>query len=360
MSSHHTSPSSVSAVLVNTVFARQRRHRVRVGALVRARRHTEEAVLGVDGVEPPVRADLHPRDVVADRLDRPPGQRRNQHREVRLPAGGRERSRHVPHDPFGVGDLEDEHVLGEPAFVARDHRRDPQREALLAQERVPPVARSEAPDLACLGKMDDPLLVRVARPGNVFLARLQRRTDRVHTGHELAVVAEHVERALTGPGHRAHADGDVGGVGDLHADVGERGTERAHAERHDVHRAAAHRAAEQVMELRPHLRRRLPVVRRPGVVLPLRADEGAVLHAGDVAGVGVRPVGAGALPAVEADERARVDQLFAEELPLGVGSVEPVHRVRLAERRDLVDPVEQSPMLGLGVDGRHALSLPGK
>src|SRR3712207_8183537 len=37
----------------------------------RVGRHAEEPVLGVDRVEPSVLAELHPRDVVADRLDRP-------------------------------------------------------------------------------------------------------------------------------------------------------------------------------------------------------------------------------------------------------------------------------------------------
>jgi hypothetical protein len=41
----------------------------------------------------------------------------------------------------------------------------------------------------------------------------------VHAGDEIAVVAEHVERALAHPGHDPHRGRDVGGVGELDADV---------------------------------------------------------------------------------------------------------------------------------------------
>ena len=74
----------------------------------------------------------------------------------------------------------------------------------------------------------------------------ERQPDRVQAGHEVAVVPERVERGLAHPGHDPHRGGDVGRVGQLHADVGDRRADRAHRERHHVHRAAAHRALEQV------------------------------------------------------------------------------------------------------------------
>ena len=93
-----------------------------------------------------------------------PGIGRDEHGEVGLAARRRERGGDVVHAALGARDLEDEHVLGEPALVARDHRRDAQREALLAEQRVAAVARAERPDLARLGEVHDPLLVGVARP----------------------------------------------------------------------------------------------------------------------------------------------------------------------------------------------------
>ena len=93
-------------------------------------------------------------------------------------------------------------------------------------------------------------------------------------------------------------DRDVRGVGELDADVRDRRTERTHRERHDVERAAAHRAGVEAQHLGAHLGRVAPVVGRAGVVLALAADEGAVLDAGDVAGIAagveaVRPLGSG-------------------------------------------------------------------
>ena len=83
------------------------------------------------------------------------------------------------------------------------------------------------------------------------------------------------------------------------------------------------------------------------------ADEGAVLDPGDVARVGVGPVGTGPLRRVELGEGAGVDQLLAEERVLLVGPVEPVDVVRLAELDHLVDPREQSGVSGGGLHERH-------
>ena len=89
--SHQTSPSSVFATLVKMQLAWSVFERVGVGPLAGAGGDAEEAGLGVDGVQPAVVAELHPGDVVADRLDLPTGQRRDEHGHVGLAAGRRER-----------------------------------------------------------------------------------------------------------------------------------------------------------------------------------------------------------------------------------------------------------------------------
>ena len=111
----------------------------------------------------------------------------------------------------------------------------------------------------------------------------QRRADRVQAGHEVAVVAEHVERGLAHPGHDPHRRGHVGRVGQLHADVGDRRAERAHRERHHVHRAAAHRALEQVgQRLRASRSGSRQLLVGPASSSRSRADERAVLDPRDV------------------------------------------------------------------------------
>ena len=125
------------------------------------------------------------------------------------------------------------------------------------------------------------------------------------------------------------------------------GAERAHAERHDVHRAAAHasrgRAPCSPGEDLPHLGGGLPVVGRAGVLLLLGADEGAVLDARDVGRVGGGVVGVRALDRVELLEGALGDELLAQALVLGLGSVAPDDAVRLGEFGDLVRPRRSAP-----------------
>ena len=119
----------------------------------------------------------------------------------------------------------------------------------------------------------------------------ERGARRWTAGHVFAIGAEHVEDALAHAGHGAHVDHDVGAVRDLDADVRDRRTERAHRERHDVHRAALHAAGEQAVQRLAHLGRFFPVVGWAGVILVLRADVGAVFDARDVRGIGPGQVG---------------------------------------------------------------------
>jgi hypothetical protein len=132
-------------------------------------RDAEVAGLGIDRAEMAVGARLDPRDVVADGRDLPALEagRRDQHREVGLAARARERRGDVALVARGRGHAEDQHVLGEPAFVAPHDRRDAQREAFLAEQRVAAVARAVRPDLARLGEMHDVLVLGVARPALV-------------------------------------------------------------------------------------------------------------------------------------------------------------------------------------------------
>ena len=157
------------------------------------------------------------------------------------------------------------------------------REALLAEQRVAAVARAVRPDLARLREVDDVLLV-VARPGHILLPGRERRADAVHAGHDaLHVLVDLLEDRQADARHDPHVDDDVGRVGQLHADLRHRRADRPHAERQHVHRPAAHAAVEQLLQLAAHLERVHPVVGRAGGVLRQRADEGAVLDAGDIA-----------------------------------------------------------------------------
>ena len=167
--------------------APQRGHRVGVRRVARAGRDAEEAGLGIDRVEPAVLAEAHPGDVVADRLDLPARHGRHEHGQVGLAAGRGERARDVVHGAGRSRQLEDQHVLGQPALLVRHHRGDAQGEALLAEQGVAAVARAERPDLARLREVRDRLVARcratarrprparAARPGSARRARTRRR-----------------------------------------------------------------------------------------------------------------------------------------------------------------------------------------
>ena len=98
-------------------------------------------------------------------------------------------------------------------------RGDAQRVALLAEQGVAAVAGAVGPDLAGLGEVRD-VLGGVARPRHVGLARLQRGADGVDGRDEEAVVAE-LRRGPASPMRvmMRMDDGDVGGVGDLDAEL---------------------------------------------------------------------------------------------------------------------------------------------
>ena len=84
----------------------------------------------------------------------------------------------------------------------------------------------------------------VAGPGNVLLAGRERRADGVHAGDDaLLVLVDLGEDGRADAGHDAHVDDDVGGVGELHADLRHGRADGAHAEGQHVHGAAAHGAA---------------------------------------------------------------------------------------------------------------------
>ena len=156
------------------VLRRHGRHRVGVGLLARARRHAEEAGLRVDRVEPAVAPNF------IQAMSSPmvstfqPGSVGISIARLVLPQADGNAPGDVLDLALGRGDLEDQHVLGDPALVARHRRRDPQREALLAEQGVAAVARAVRPDLARLGEVHDVLVVGVAGPRHVVGALLER------------------------------------------------------------------------------------------------------------------------------------------------------------------------------------------
>ncbi len=251
-----------------------------VRLLVRAGHDTEIAGLRVDCAHLPGIVDVQPGDIVPESANLPAGLRlrRLQHREVGFAAGGRERRRQVILLAFRALDLHQQHVLGEPALVAGLPAGDAQRMALLAEQGVATVAGAEALDHHLFGKMHDKAPVGVEIAGRV------KATD------EATIIFDALECPGAHARHELHVGDDVGAVGDLDAAARVGRIERTHAIGHDVHGAAFHAAVEQRIHLRMRLVRVHPVVVRAGLELMRRADEGQVLDAGHVIGIGAMQV----------------------------------------------------------------------
>ena len=110
-----------------------------------ARQHAEKSGFRIHCPETAVFTGPNPRDVVANCKGLPAGHRRgrHEHRHVRFAACGRKRARDVPHGAVLVLAAHDQHVLGEPAFIARLPTGNPQREALLAEQGIAAVAGAD-------------------------------------------------------------------------------------------------------------------------------------------------------------------------------------------------------------------------
>jgi len=184
-------------------------------------RHAEEPGFGVDGVQPSVGADLHPRDVVADTLAFPPRDGRDQHGQVGLAAGGGEGRGDMEMFSLRVGQAQDEHVLGQPSLPLGLGRRDAQGQAFLAQQGVAAVSGSVRPDEVFLGEVRDIFLVQGgAGPGLVGLPGGKGIPDGMQARDELAVLTQSFQDLVAHARHDVHIHHHVRRVGDFHADFG--------------------------------------------------------------------------------------------------------------------------------------------
>ncbi len=168
--SHHTSPSGVIATLVKMESCSNHLHRVQIRFRAGAGRDAEVSVLGIDRPQAAVGTDAHPRDVVADGRNFPSLElgRRRQHREIGLAACARKRGGDVSGLAVGTLQAEDQHVLGEPSFVAAEQARDSQRETFLAEQRVAAVTAADRDNRVVLRKVANqaPLGIQIERAMN--------------------------------------------------------------------------------------------------------------------------------------------------------------------------------------------------
>ena len=202
-------------------------------------------------------------------------------------------------------------MLGHPALVLALEGSDAQSKALLAQQNVSAVAGVHGDDRIVLREVADVALLSV----DLALA--------VQAAHPVVAVAQSLPDLLAHAGHDGHVQHNIDGVGQLHASLGEMGADRAHGVGDDIHRAALVAALCDVIQ---HLVRLLgihPVVGRAGVLLLLGADEGSVLHTGNVVDGGAVQVAARQLLLVELNHLAGGAGLLAQLLQLSLFARNP-------------------------------------
>ena len=198
--------------------SRDRPHGVSVGVRTGARRDAETAGFRIDRPKPTVLTDAQPGNIIADGVDLPAlhGRRRHQHREIGLAAGARKRAADISDLAIRAFDADDQHMLGEPAFLMAELASDTQSQAFFRQQRVAAIARADAPDRIVLRVMTNEAALDV----EVGLG--------MQTTCKIVGIAQMIERDLAHARHDAHVEHDIDAVGYLNADFAERRAPGAH------------------------------------------------------------------------------------------------------------------------------------
>ena len=231
-------------------------------------------------------------------------------------------------------------MLGKPALAATHARGDAQRKALLAEQGIAAVTAAERPDGLFLREMDDVFVVFIAWPGHVALSGIKGHAHGMQAGNEIRALAEGIERLATHARHDAHADRDVGRVGQLHAGLRQRGADRSHGKRNYIHRAAPHAALEQLPQRAFHFHGIAPVVGWAGIALVGAAYKGPVLHPGDIGRIRPSEVTFRAQFRIEFEQCAARNQARAQRLIFGLRSVAPVDSLRFSQSGDFLNPLD--------------------
>ena len=177
--------------------------------------------------------------------------------------------------------------------------------------------------------------------GTSACAGRERRADAVHAGDDaLDVTVDLAEHRQADARHDARADDDVRRVGELHADLRHGRSDRPHAERQHVHRAARHGAAEQLFQLR-----RISYGFTQLLVGPapsFDSEQTKVRCSTRATSLAIRAgvVAAGPQVLIQRDERAALHHLAAQKVVLLLGAIHPVDRARPGRGRASSRPSE--------------------
>ncbi len=163
-----------------------------------------------------VRGDFHPGNIVTDTLGFPAGDGRLDHGQVCFAAGRWEGGGNVILATFRIGQPQDDHVLGHPAFASGNRRTEAQRQAFFAQQRIAAVAGAVRPDSVLIREMADIFFFHwCAGPGNVFLPFRQRRAQGMQAFYKFFTFIQQVDHLASDPRHDVHIADDIRTIGNF-------------------------------------------------------------------------------------------------------------------------------------------------
>ena len=196
-----------------------------------------------------------------------------------------------------------------------------------------------------------------------MLTSSQRRANGVNARHKSAVLSQQVNDRLAHASHHAHVHHDIGGVGELYADLRDGRTQGTHRKRHHIQGTALHTALKQTIERRAHLRRRDPIVIGARIFLPRATHKSTVFDASHIRGIRPGQIGVGTLGCIQALQGARLHHLLAQPVVLGLRTVTPNNLFGLGLGCNLIYPLQQVSMVhgigtGDGDRGAHGALFP--
>ena len=164
----------------------------------------------------------------------------------------------------------------------------------------------------------------------------QRGPDGVQAGDEFALSAEGLDHPGTDARHNMHVADNVGAVGDLHANLRYRGTDRSHGKGDNVHRATDHALLVKAFHRPLEFSGIDPIICRTRFLFSRGSNIGALFGPGHIAGIGAKQVAVRTL--LERDGHTARDHLAHQAIVFPLAPVTPMNDIRLAQARHFAHP----------------------
>ncbi len=206
---------------------------------------------------------------------------------------------------------------------------DAQGVALLAQQRIAAIAGTEGLDGELLREVHDEAAVGVQLAGGMQAL------------HEVTFALDARQCRRAHAGHDPHIGHHVGRIGDFHTAARQGRINRAHAIGNDIQRAATHAAVKQCIDLGVRFTRGHPMIVGAGVFALGRADEGEMLHARHIVGMGAMQGAARMGVLIEFDQGTVSQHVCLERGAFGIAAIAPVDGIGLGQLGDIGHPLVQ-------------------